>query len=165
MKPSRLDLTELQGKGGESNLSALIDQATRRVAAKQQKVRTSGASSGGTSQWNLSRLFRYHRSTGIGLVLLVAATTITARRRQNAALNDTTARLGAAEKQRHTASQVNVQTLKHFTQSVDVVSGELLALPQIDRPARLKDWIQSCFDRALAPTASHPSPTDSIVDK
>lgn len=165
MKPSRLAMAALQGKEGESNFSALIDQATRRVAAKQQKVRTSGASSGGTTQWKLSRLFHYHRSTGIGLALLVAATTITAQRRQNAAWNDTAARLDAAEKQHYTASQVNAQTLKHFTQSVDVVSGELLVLPQVDRPARLKDWIQSCFDRALAPTANNPSPTDSIIDK
>lgn len=173
MNPSRAASAATQSKEGQGNVSSLIDQAARRVSAKEARARVSrtagqfvnSESHGGGSRWKPSRLLRYNRSAGIGLAFLVAATTITTRRRQNTALEDVATRLDDAETQRDVASQVIARTREHFTQSVDAISTELLATSKTDRPAHLRGWIHSCFDRSLASPVGEPAPNTSTNDK
>lgn len=161
----------MQSKVGESDVSALIKLAARRASEKETKSRANtgrfgnSESSGRKWQRTLRRFLSYRRSTGIGLAFVVAASTITARRRQNVLLDNATNRLDIAEKQRDDAAHIIAKAHQNFTSSADAASADLLAVPEADRSARLKDWIHSCFDRAMESNPKDPSTTATAIDK
>lgn len=148
-------LAASQSVGERTGMSELIGRAARRASKRSDARGIEGAkatqfdSDPGKSGWKLSSWLRYNRSMGFGLAMLVVASTLTTRRRQNKAIDDALSRLDIAEKQCDEAKKIRARIRESLTQSAPIVAAEVLRTPQSDRSAHFKDWIHERFDQVL----------------